>query len=143
MLIVVVLFVKSSQAKFLRSLRRCKIPECDIGVNNRELRFDQPWLKEAIPYPLNKMDKCQRYVPRNGTTNADGQCSADFFDNTKLMECSEFIYSSDEKNVQTEVRHNFMLKLFELNNFVNYFNLTDEKYSFSSEFTVLIPINWL
>lgn len=82
----------------------CRIPECDIDGNNRNVPFDQPWLQNAIPFIQNKIDRCHRYAPRNGTSVVtNDRCDADMFDKTKLIECSEYVYASDERNVQTEV----------------------------------------
>lgn len=98
--------------------------------------YNQTWLRSAIPYPLNKIDRCHRYAPRN-ETKVDGQCSADLFDNTKLIECSEYVYAGDEKNVQTEVRPNSHLK--KLRNISILFPIIGQ--CFSSTFTAQKPIN--
>lgn len=81
------------------------MPECEIGSNNRELSFDQPWLDYAIPLKNGKLNNCRRYAPRNGTTNLNGpgQCSADMFDTSVEIACTEFVYTSNERNLQTEV----------------------------------------
>ncbi|XP_037026625.1 organic cation transporter-like protein isoform X1 [Bradysia coprophila] len=81
---------------------RCRVPECDVSGNNRDIPFDQPWLENAIPFTQNKIDRCHRYAPRNSTAAVNGQCHAHLFDTAKLIECSEYVYTSDEKNVQTE-----------------------------------------
>lgn len=84
---------------------RCKVPECDIGDNNREISYDQPWLSHAIPSSSNGFESCVRYALKN-VSSSGPQCSADHFDTSKQIKCSEYIYSSDEKNVQTEVPNN-------------------------------------
>lgn len=81
---------------------RCKVPECEASNNNRDLPFDQPWLHIAIPSKSEKLDNCFRYAPKNRTTEP-GKCTADMFDTSKRIACNEFIYASDEKNIQTEV----------------------------------------
>lgn len=89
------------------------MPGCDIGENNREIKFDQPWLKNAIPFSKGKIDSCYRYALKNETNGVKmDQCSADLFDTSKTIACSEYVYASDEKNVQTEVREFFLLIIF-------------------------------
>lgn len=83
---------------------RCKVPECELGNNNRELTFNQPWLENAIPSKNGKFDKCQRYAPKNWTIDEPGKCSADMFDTSNKIKCTEFVYGSDERNLQTEVK---------------------------------------
>lgn len=81
---------------------RCKVPECEFGENNRDLSYDQPWLKNAIPPFKEKFDSCQRYAPKNWITS---QCSADMFNVSTKIECTEYIHASDERNLQTEVNY--------------------------------------
>lgn len=82
------------------------MPECEVGDNNRELTFNQPWLSYAIPSENGKYDKCHRYAPKSltSTLNEPGKCSADMFDTSKQIECTEYIYASNEVNLQTEVK---------------------------------------
>lgn len=87
-------------------MNRCKIPECDLDENNnRLLQYDQPWLSMAIPSVNNTFDKCFRYAPANLSEflSESGQCSGQMFNTSKKIACTEFVYASDEKNVQTEV----------------------------------------
>lgn len=84
--------------------KRCKVPECDIGANDREIPFNQPWLEFAIPFSDGKIDSCYRYGLKNGTIEENGECSADMFDASLEITCSEYIHASDEINVQTEVK---------------------------------------
>lgn len=107
--LIIILYIMMSLffALFVRLPTRCKIPECDFGENNREIEYDQPWLRSAIPTQSNgKLKNCLRYAPisKNETVTIRTGCSADMFNTTVEMTCSEFIYSSDEKNIQTEVR---------------------------------------
>lgn len=82
----------------------CKVPECDIGANNREIPYNQPWLASAIPYSNGKFDQCHRYAPVNQNKLTDTfQCDSNLFNTSQIIPCSEYIYASDEKNVQTEV----------------------------------------
>lgn len=83
------------------SIFRCKVPECEAGNNNRELPFKPTWIENAIPSKNGKLEKCNRYAPINTMA---GQCSADLFDTSKELKCTEFIYASDEVNLQTEVK---------------------------------------
>lgn len=76
------------------------MPECDIGDNNREISYDQPWLKYAIPQSSNGYENCVRYAPINSSTH---ECNVNNFNTLKQIECTEFIYTTDESNVQTEV----------------------------------------
>lgn len=89
-------------------LYRCKIPECDSDENNRLLQYDQTWLSMAIPSSNSTFDSCFRYAPVNSSEfsagDRIGQCSDEMFDTSKKIACTEFVYTSDEKNVQTEVR---------------------------------------
>lgn len=80
------------------------MPECDIAqTNNRDIAYDQPWLQYAIPSTDGKYEKCFRYAIKNHTSFETDQCNADMFDNSTKIECTEYIYGSDEKNIQTEV----------------------------------------
>lgn len=80
------------------------MPECDVGANNRDIKYDQEWLKLAIPFnDNNHPESCTRYAPNNISAVKSRQCSAELFDKSTKIECSEFVYASDEKNVQTEV----------------------------------------
>lgn len=82
------------------------MPECEFGVNNRDLLYNQPWLSSAIPQLNEKFDNCYRYAPKNWTsTLLPGQCTADMFDSSKKIACNEYVYTTDEKNIQTEVRN--------------------------------------
>lgn len=89
------------------SIRRCKVPECEFGENGHDLSYDQPWLKNAIPWENGKFDSCHRYAPKNRTSSSvSDQCSADLFDRSVKVSCTEYVHESDERNVQTEVREN-------------------------------------
>lgn len=80
------------------------MPECEAGENNRDLPYDQPWLKNAIPLENGKLDHCHRFSPKNRTIiEPTNQCSANMFDSSTKIACTEYIYASDEKNIQTEV----------------------------------------
>lgn len=82
---------------------RCKVPECDIGENNRNIPFMQPWVSHGIPMKNEKLDNCVHYALKNSTI---GQCSADTaFDTSKEIPCTEFIHATDERNIQTEVKN--------------------------------------
>lgn len=76
------------------------MPECEEGEDNRQIPFNQSWLHYAIP-SNDTQKNCIRYAPKNGLNN--NQCNADFFNTSSRIECSEYIYASDERNVQTEV----------------------------------------
>lgn len=77
------------------------MPECEIG---NDIPFNQPWLKNAIPSTNGKFDNCYRYAPKNLTTADPGKCSADMFDASRKIACTEFIHATDERNLQTEVK---------------------------------------
>lgn len=85
------------------------MPECDVVSenNNRDIPYNQTWLNHAIPLKNEKFEKCLRFAPQNAATGEPGKCSADMFDMTKRIECREFVYASDERNVQTEVCQRF------------------------------------
>lgn len=80
------------------------MPECDIGENIRGIQYDQPWLSNAIPFPGGKVDSCRRFAPKNRTVTEGEECSADMFDESLEITCSDYVYTSDERNVQTEVK---------------------------------------
>lgn len=80
------------------------MPECEFADNNREIPFDQPWLSNAIPYSNDGIDNCFRYAPKNQTNEKSGECAADLFNKSVRIACSEYVYASDERNVQTEVK---------------------------------------
>lgn len=100
------------------SLYRCKVPECDVGDNNREISYDQPWLQYAIPQSQNGYENCVRYAPINSSTSST--CNISNFNTLEQIKCTEFIYTTDESNVQTEVilisskQTNFFLFFFVL-----------------------------
>lgn len=90
------------------SFVRCKVPECEFdGESDRNIPYDQPWLKNAIPFESGKIDHCRRYALKNLSAIAGGQCDANMFDTTTKVSCNEFIYASDERNIQTEVGKSF------------------------------------
>lgn len=88
------------------------MPECEVGIDNREIPFDRPWLDIAIPSENGKLDNCHRYAPKNWTDITPGQCSVDMFDRSKKIPCNEYIYASDEKNIQTEVKIDTKQQIF-------------------------------
>lgn len=84
------------------------MPECDVGENNRQILFNQTWVHYAIPTLNDTLEKCERNAPAN-TIEIDGistgiQCSAEHFNRSSKIKCDEYIYASDEKNLQTEVK---------------------------------------
>lgn len=81
------------------------MPGCDIGENNREIEYDQPWLNFAIPHSNGKIKNCVRFAPLEGHESESDRCSAEMFNRSIEIECFEFIYASDETNIQTEVNH--------------------------------------
>lgn len=86
------------------SIFRCKVPECEFNANNRDLMYDQAWLSNAVPQLDEKFDNCYRYAPKNlSSTPLAGQCTSDIFDTSKKIACTEYVYTTDEKNIQTEV----------------------------------------
>ncbi|XP_031637755.1 solute carrier family 22 member 7-like, partial [Contarinia nasturtii] len=79
---------------------RCKVPECDFGDNNREISYNQTWLEYAIPKTQNGYENCVRYESiQSSTANT---CDVNSFNTSKQIECTEFIYATDELNIQTE-----------------------------------------
>lgn len=81
---------------------RCRINECDLDGSNRDLEYQQPWLQNVIPMSSNDtIDKCHRYASLNSTQ--DGLCEASYFDTSKKLKCTEFVYKTNEINLQTEV----------------------------------------
>lgn len=119
------------------------MPECDdITVSNHELGFDQPWLNFTVPpdsVPIKEVDGCVRYAPINAAQpNGVGQCTTDSFNTTHLIECTEFVYATDERNIQTEVLPTqtkyltpFLFQLISLDIII-----------FSSIYNVRIAISW-
>lgn len=86
------------------------MPECEFSVNDRDLLYNQPWLSNAIPTKNGKFDNCHRFAPSNATSlETLDQCTANMFDSSKIIPCSEFIYTSDEINIQTEVSKKQMI----------------------------------
>lgn len=79
------------------------MPECEFDANNRNIPFNRTWLNNAIPLKNDQYENCQRFAPQNLSSFGPGKCSADMFDTATKIECSEFIYASDERNLQTEV----------------------------------------
>lgn len=79
------------------------MPECEFGKNNREIPYDSPWAHYAIPSLNGKIDRCFRYAPKNLTIIEGSQCNADMFDNSTKIECTEFIFATGERTIQTEV----------------------------------------
>lgn len=79
------------------------MPECEFDTNIRNNAYNRSWLNNAIPSKNDKFENCLRFAPRNVSRIGPGKCSADRFDTTTKIECSEFIHASDERNLQTEV----------------------------------------
>lgn len=95
---------------FPHNFFRCKIPECDLNIDNRKLEYHQPWLEFAIPMKNDTYENCYRYAPINTTLFGSGeqnQCNSNQFDPTKTIKCAEYVYASDEINLQTEVNEHF------------------------------------
>lgn len=89
--------------KVFHFIIRCKVPECDIGDNNREIPYNQQWVNFSIPTASNgKLKDCVRYAPIY-SAGGNIQCTADMFNASVEIKCSEFIYATDERNLQTEV----------------------------------------
>lgn len=101
-----ILFAKYESLLF--SSIRCKIPECELDKDGREVGYNQTWLQFAIPYSNGRVKNCVRYAPIVGNntkfTSGKDQCDAQMFDKSREVECSEYVYSTDEKNLQTEVQ---------------------------------------
>lgn len=101
-----ILFAKYESLLF--SSIRCKIPECELDKDGREVGYNQTWLQFAIPYSNGRVKNCVRYAPIVGNntkfTSGKDQCDAHMFDKSREVECSEYVYSTDEKNLQTEVQ---------------------------------------
>lgn len=90
------------------------MPECDVGDDNRKIDYDQPWLNYAIPSTNNGYENCHRYEPiYELSTSNKQQCRPELFNTSKLIKCIEFVYKTDETNVQTEVIKMNGLKNFE------------------------------
>lgn len=87
------------------------MPECEFGENDRNIPYNQPWLDNAIPSSNGKFDNCHRYAPKNWGENSSGQCTADMFDTSMKIPCNEFIYATDERNIQTEVTAELKFKI--------------------------------
>lgn len=82
---------------------RCKVPECDVGENNRDIPYNQKWVNFAIPTASNgKLKNCVRYASLD-SNDGSIQCAADKFNISEEIECTEYIYETNEKNMQTEV----------------------------------------
>lgn len=82
------------------------MPECDVVKDNQLSAYEQTWLQYAIPTSNGKIEKCVRYAPlykNNDSSIGSDSCTADAFNTSDKIACSEFIYASDERNVQTEV----------------------------------------
>lgn len=102
-----ILFAKYESLLFFSI--RCKIPECELDKDGREVGYNQTWLQFAIPYSNGRVKNCVRYAPLVGNntkfTSGKDQCDAQMFDKSREVECSEYVYSTDEKNLQTEVKN--------------------------------------
>lgn len=83
------------------------MPNCDVGENNREIIYDQPWLMYAIPTSKHGFESCYHYARNDSFSGNENQCSRDLFNTSNRIECTEFVYKTDEINVQTEVKHVF------------------------------------
>lgn len=85
------------------------MPECDVGEFNREIPYNQTWLPYAIPSSDGHIDSCTRYAPKSRAKTKTAQCTEDMFDNSVEIACSEFVYLTDERNLQTEVKTIFTM----------------------------------
>lgn len=88
------------------------MPECEFDVNNRDLPYNQSWLDYTTPQLDEKFDNCHRYAPKNLTSFEllNGQCATNMFDSFQIIPCSEYVYTSDEQNIQTEVSKYVILR---------------------------------
>lgn len=87
------------------SINRCEVPECEFDSNNRDIPYNQTWLNMAIPSANGKFDNCHRYAPRNRTSiKSSDQCDNNMFDSSREIICSKYVYTTDETNIQTEVK---------------------------------------
>lgn len=111
------------------------MPECDVGDSNREIIYDQPWLKYVIPRTSNDYENCVRYAPlKSNNSSTTNQCGADRFNTSRHIGCTEFIYKTDETNIQTEVNKMFVVAVM---------IIIRDKIRFSSIYIVRIAINLL
>lgn len=113
------------QKHFLFLIFRCKIPGCDLSVENNN--YNQSWLRDAIPYKHGRPAKCLRYKSTVNsnlselTTTPGGEqsCPAVTFDRSQVIQCNEFIFKTNEHRISKEVnsgggfeRDGFLIKVF-------------------------------
>lgn len=78
-----------------------------MDENNREIVYDQPWLKYAIPTSKSGYESCVHYAKNDSFIGNENQCDHDLFNTSNQIQCTEFVYKTDEVNVQTEVNKFF------------------------------------
>lgn len=98
-----------------RALFRCMIPECELtnGTSDEQYSvgdYTPQWLQQAVPYESNgKPSQCRRYAtigrPSNESELSDDQrtCGTWTFDQSKVIECDEFVYATQEVTIVNEV----------------------------------------
>lgn len=85
---------------------RCRIPECDGNVTEQNVDYKPVWLENAVPFKNNLPSQCIRYAyisDDNLNSSLSGTCDINRFDNTKLVECDDFIYEDHERTLLNEV----------------------------------------
>lgn len=75
--------------------------------------YNQSWVQFAIPSSNGKIENCASYAPLHGIAFNTSSvqhflCSADSFNTSEKITCSEYVHESNERNLQTEVS-NFII----------------------------------
>ena len=100
---------------------RCRLSECEDGNSS----FIQPWLGHAVPFREGSTlpSRCHRYASNNASRlleyNLDiaenqtyQSCSPEYFNNSEVYRCNEWVYEGECVTILREVRITYLLKCF-------------------------------
>lgn len=94
-----------SENKYLKiSTFRCRIPQCD----HAEVDLYIPdWLEFTTPFTKNKVpEKCLQYQfdgDNDFMQYVNHQCSRQYFNQSKVVPCHEFVYNTDSLTILNDV----------------------------------------
>lgn len=77
-----------------------------MSNNNGIVEFDQPWLSQAIPLSNRSFENCLRFEVNRSIPIESGQCLDSYFNRAQTRKCDDFVFKTDERNIQNEVSVN-------------------------------------
>ncbi|XP_046978030.1 organic cation transporter protein-like [Vanessa cardui] len=77
---------------------RCRIPECN--EQDKSQKYDPEWILNVLPQTSSGFSSCERYVLLNLDTKGSLEsCPASLFNQTKTIDCDDYVYSKDNSVV--------------------------------------------